>query len=286
MKYAFVRENHRRWPVGVMCRVLLVSRSGYYGWRNRPASRRRQRREALVAKIRIAHQENRQLYGSPRIHRALLIDGESVSRNTVAKLMREANIRAKQRRRFVPRTTDSTHQKPVAGNILDRDFTASEPDRKWAADITYVPTDQGWLYVAAVLDVYSRKIVGWSMADHMQTDLASDALKMAIARRNPQKGLLHHSDRGVQYASDDYLYLLESQNMMPSMSGKGDCWDNAAMESFWSTLKTELVHHERYATHEQARASIFEYIEVFYNRKRLHSSLGYVSPETFEASLN
>jgi putative transposase len=150
VKYAFVKEHHQRWPVGVMCRVLLVSRSGYYGWRNRPASRRRRRQEELLAKIRIAHQENRELYGSPRVCRVLRIEGELVSRNTVARLMREANIRAKQRRRFVPRTTDSTHQKPVAGNLLDRDFTASEPDRKWVADITYVPTDQGWLYVAAV----------------------------------------------------------------------------------------------------------------------------------------
>jgi len=223
VKYAFVRENHRRWPVGVMCRVLLVSRSGYYGWRNRPASRRRQRREALVAKIRIAHQENRQLYGSPRIHRALLIDGESVSRNTVAKLMREANIRAKQRRRFVPRTTDSAHQKPVAGNILDRDFTASKPDRKWAADITYVPTDQGWLYVAAILDVHSRKIVGWSMADHMESELVIDALRMALHHRQPGEGLLHHSDRGVQYASDDYQHLLAIHDITVSMSGRGDC---------------------------------------------------------------
>ena len=283
MKYGFVRENHQRWPVGVMCRVLKVSRSGYYGWRKRPASRRQQRHEALVAKIRIAHQENRQLYGSPRIHRALLIDGELVSRNTVAKLMREAKIRAKQRRRFVPRTTDSTHQKPVAGNILDRDFTASEPDRKWAADITYVPTDQGWLYVAAVLDVYSRKIVGWSMADHMESELVIDALRMALHHRRPDEGLLHHSDRGVQYASDDYQHLLASQDITVSMSGRGDCWDNAMMESLWATLKTELIHLQSYATRGEARQSIFEYIEVFYNRKRLHSSLGYVSPESFEA---
>jgi transposase InsO family protein len=237
-----------------------------------------------VAKIRIAHQENRQLYGSPRIHRALLIDGESVSRNTVAKLMREANIRAKQRRQFVPRTTDSAHQKPVAGNILDRDFTASKPDRKWAADITYVPTDQGWLYVAAILDVHSRKIVGWSMADHMESELVIDALRMALHHRQPGEGLLHHSDRGVQYASDDYQHLLAIHDITVSMSGRGDCWDNAMMESFWATLKTELIHLQSYATRGEARQSIFEYIEVFYNRKRLHSSLGYVSPESFEAA--
>jgi len=284
VKYAFVQEYHRRWPVGVMCRVLLVSRSGYYGWRKRPPSRRQQRHKALVAKIRIAHQENRQLYGSPRVHRALLIDGESVSRNTVAKLMREANIRAKRRRRFVPRTTDSTHQQPVARNILDRDFTVSEPNRKWAVDITYVPTDQGWLYLAAVLDLYSRKIVGWSMADHMESQLVIDALQMALHHRRPGEGLLHHSDRGVQYASDDYQHLLARHEITASMSGRGDCYDNAMMESFWATLKSELIHLQRFATRSEARSSIFEYIEVFYNRKRLHSSLGYVSPEVFEAA--
>jgi len=186
----------------------------------------------------------------------------------------------------VPRTTDANHACPVAGNVLDRQFSAELPNQKWAADITYIPTDEGWLYLAGVIDLCSRKIVGWSMADHMRTDLVSQALRMAIVHRRPGRGLLHHSDRGVQYASEDYRYLLQSHGMEPSMSGKGDCWDNACAESFWSTLKSELVHHERYATREQARQSIFEYIEVFYNRKRLHSSIGYQSPEAFEASLN
>src|SRR5438874_9358788 len=190
--------------------------------------------------------------------------------------MRRAKIRAKSRRRYVPRTTDSRHQKPVARNLLDRDFTAPGPDRKWVADITYVPTGEGWLYLAAVLDCFSRRIVGWSMADHLETDLVADALRMALARRRPEKGLLHHSDRGVQYASDDYQQLLSRHGIAVSMSGRGDCWDNAMMESFWATLKTELVHAQHYATREQARASIFEYIEMFYNRRRLHSSLGYV----------
>jgi transposase InsO family protein len=284
MKYAFVREHRRRWPVGVICRVLRVSRSGFYGWSTRGPSRRARRREHLLSKIRRAHRENRELYGSPRVHRALLIDGESVSRNTVAKLMRQAKIRAKSRRRFVPRTTESTHDKAVADNLLDRNFTAAAPDRKWVADITYVPTDEGWLYLAAVLDCFSRRIVGWSMADHLETDLVADALRMALARRQPRTGLLHHSDRGVQYASDDYQHLLASHGITVSMSGRGDCWDNAMMESFWATLKTELVHQRQYTTREQARASIFEYVEVFYNRKRLHSSIGYVSPETFEAA--
>jgi transposase InsO family protein len=174
----------------------------------------------------------------------------------------------------------------VARNVLDRQFTADLPDRKWAVDITYIPTLEGWMYLAGVIDLCSRKIVGWSMAGHMQSELVADALKMAIARRSPAAGLLHHSDRGVQYAAEDYQQLLQSRGMKASMSGRGDCWDNAPMESFRGTLKTELVHHEQYATRNQARQSIFEYIEVFHNRKRLHSALGYQSPETFEASLN
>ena len=170
--------------------------------------------------------------------------------------------------------------------MLIRRFDVTSSEAAWCADITYIPTDEGWLYLAGVIDLCSRKIVGWSMADHMRVDLVSDALKMALVQRSPREGLLHHSDRGVQYASDDYMHLLQSHNIEASMSGKGDCWDNAVMESFWATLKTELVNHEHYATREQARASIFEYIEVFYNRKRLHSSLEYKSPEAFEASLN
>lgn len=285
MKFAFVRDHRKRWRISVMCRVLKVARSGFYAWCKRPVSARAKRNEQLLAKIRQAHRENRELYGSPRVHRALLIDGEVVSRNTVAKLMRQAKIRAKSRRRFVPRTTNSVHQKPVADNKLNRDFAASTPNQKWLADITYVPTEQGWLYLSAVLDVFSRKIVGWSMADHLETDLPADALKMALLRRGPrQDHLLHHSDRGVQYASDQYQHLLRQQEIEVSMSNKGDCWDNAMMESFFATLKTELVHHENYVTHDQARQSIFEYIEVFYNRKRLHSSLGYISPESFEAA--
>jgi len=285
VKYAFVREHRRRWPVGVMCRVLLVSRSGYYGWHKRAPSRRQRRHAELLAKIRIVHLANRELYGSPRVHRALLIDGEMVSRNTVAKLMRSARIRAKSKRRFIPRTTDSAHQQPLAENKLARDFDAPAANRKWLADITYVPTDQGWLYLAAVLDCYSRKIVGWSMADHLQTDLAADALTMALLQRDPQpRDLLHHSDRGVQYASDEYQHLLSQHGIAASMSGRGNCYDNAMMESFFATLKNELVHQHSYATRAQAKQSIFEYIEVFYNRQRLHSSLNYQSPESFEAA--
>jgi transposase InsO family protein len=233
------------------------------------------------------------VYGSPRLRAALVAAGERVSENTVAKVMRARGIRAKGRKRFVPRTTDSAHASPVADNALARDFAADAPDRKWAADITYVPTGEGWLYVAGVLDLCTRRLVGWAMADHMETGLVADALRMALARRRrrrrrPEAGgqLLHHSDRGSQYASDDYQRLLAAGGIACSMSGKGDCWDNAPMESFWATLKTELVNHEHYATRARAAASIFEYVEVFYNRKRLHSALGYVSPEQFEASLN
>ena len=286
MKFAFIDEHLSDLPLEVVCDVLAVSRSGYYAWRDRPASSHNQRRAELAAKIHSVHADNRRVYGSPRIFQALVAQGEQVCENTVAKVMRLEGLRAKVKRKFVPRTTDSAHAQPIAPNVLDRQFQAEAPNRKWAGDITYIPTDEGWLYLAGVIDLHSRRIVGWSMADHMQTDLVADALGMAIARRRPGPGLLHHSDRGVQYASDAYQSLLQDHRMDVSMSGKGDCWDNAVMESFWATLKTELVHHEQYATRQQARQSIFEYIEVFYNRQRMHSSLGYVSPEAFEASRN
>jgi putative transposase len=286
VKFAFIKEHLGAFEIEVVCEVLEVSRSGYYAWRRRPKSARARRREELAVLVKQAHEQNRRVYGSPRVCQVLRLGGQSVCENTVANIMKELDIRAKSKKKFVPRTTDSRHQQPVAPNRLDRQFNAPVPNQKWAVDITYIPTDQGWLYLAGVMDLCSRRIVGWSMADHMRVELVSDALEMAIARRCPTKGLLHHSDRGVQYSSEDYMHLLKSFSMEPSMSAKGDCWDNAAMESFWATLKTELVNHEHYANHDQARASIFEYIEVFYNRKRLHSSLGYQSPEAFEASLN
>jgi len=287
VKFAFIKQHLAgEFPVDVCCDVLGVSRSGYYAWSRRPPSARAERRAELAAKIQLVHEENRRVYGSPRVCRALGARGERVCENTVAGIMRERQIRAKTRRTFVPKTTDSRHQQPLADNVLARQFDAPRPDRKWAVDITYVPTGEGWLYLAGVIDLCSRRVVGWSMADHMRVELVSDALAMAVARREPPPGLLHHSDRGSQYASEDYQHLLRSHGMEASMSGRGDCWDNAVMESFWATLKAELVNHERYATREQARRSIFEYIEVFYNRQRLHSSLGYVSPETFEANLN
>lgn len=287
MKFRFIREHlSGRFPVDACCEVLEVSRSGYYAWHDRPDSARAKRRKDLAAKVKAVHEANRKVYGSPRVCAALRASGERACENTVAKVMRESGIRAKSKRKYVPRTTDSAHRRPVAENRLAREFDAPLPDRKWAADVTYVPTGEGWLYLAGVIDLCSRKVVGWSMAEHMRTDLAADALGMALARRSPGGGLLHHSDRGVQYASEDYQHLLRSHGIECSMSGKGDCYDNAVMESFWGTLKTELVNHERYQTREQARASIFEYVEVFYNRHRLHSSLGYKSPEQFERGLN
>ena len=286
MRYAFVKEHASTWAVATICRVLAVTRSGYYAWLVRKPSARQVRQETLVTQIRRVHLEHRCVYGSPRVHRVLKGQGECVCRNTVARLMRKAQIRPRTRRTFVPKTTDSKHGNPIAPNRLERDFGASAPNQKWAADITYIATAQGWLYLAGVLDCHSRKVVGWSMAESMPTDLISDALKMALLQRERKGELLHHSDRGCQYTSESYRRLLEKSGITASMSGKGDCYDNAMMESFWATLKTELVHHQHYQNHEQARASIFEYIEVFYNRKRLHSALGYQSPETFEASQN
>jgi putative transposase len=284
VKFAFIAAHLTEFPLQVCCDVLEVGRAGFYAWRGRPPSNRAKRRAELAEKIRAVHEDNRQVYGSPRIYQVLKTQGVSVCENQVAKIMKQQQIKAKTRRRFVPRTTDSAHQQPVAKNLLERKFVAEEPDRKWVADITYIPTGEGWLYLAGVLDLCSRRIVGWSMTPHMKVDLVAKALQMAIEQRDPEDGLLHHSDRGVQYASEDYQYLLQSHGMLVSMSGSGDCWDNAAMESFWSTLKGELVDQTHYETRAQAQQSIFEYIEVFYNRKRLHSSIGYRSPESFEAS--
>jgi transposase InsO family protein len=286
MKFAWIKAHQGQFPVTPMCRALSVSRSGFYAWLERPPSARAVRQTALVAQIDAVHRGSRQIYGSPRVHRELLEQGERVSENTVSRLMRLNRIRSKIARRFVPHTTDANHPYPVAENLLNRDFAAVAPNRKWVTDITYVETREGWLYVAAVLDLFSRKIVGWSMAEHMRTDLVADALKMALLRRKPHAGLLHHSDRGVQYASAGYQDLLAQNKCVCSMSRSGNCYDNAAMESFWGTLKTELVYRQVFASRAQAQTAIFEYIEVFYNRKRTHSSLNYKSPEAFEAALN
>jgi len=285
VRFAFVRDHQGEFPADLLCEVLGVSRSGYYAWRDRPPSPGAVRRECLAGQIREAHGEARSVYGSPRVHRELVARGIACCENTVAKLMREHGIRSKARRRFVAKTTDSRHGNPVAENVLAREFYPDQPDTAWAADITYVPTAEGWLYLAVVIDLCSRKVVGWATADHLRADLTVGALRMALTHRGPACGLLHHSDRGVQYTSAAYRSLLAEHGIEPSMSRKGNCWDNAVAESFFSTPKRELTHHERYAGHEEARRSLFEYIEVFYNRRRRHSTLGYRSPAEFEARL-
>jgi putative transposase len=286
MRFQWIEQHGKEFEVRMMCRMLQVSRSGYYAWRDRPVSGRRARQEQLTERIREIHAGSRRTYGSPRVHAELLDRDVKVCLNTVAKLMKQAQIRAKTRRRFVVRTTDSGHAYEVFPNRLDRRFDAQGPNQKWCCDITYVPTQEGFLYLAAVMDLYSRKIVGWSMADHLRTELCLNALEMALAARTPDAGLLHHSDRGVQYASDQYRQRLESNGIQISMSRSGDCYDNAVMESFFHTLKIELIYQQDYATQEQARQSIFEYIECWYNRRRRHSAIGYQSPDAFEAASN
>jgi transposase InsO family protein len=269
-----------------MCEVLQVSRAGYYAFDKRPPSHRQQRRAQLEGEIRRAHMDSRKLYGSPRIHRQLLAGGIKVSLNTVAKVMRQRQIRSKIHKKFKPRTTDSSHGLAVADNLLDRRFHWKRPNQAWCCDITYIHTAQGVLYLAAVLDLCSRKIVGWSMADHMKASLCVEALEMALLRRKVPPGLICHSDRGRQYASEDYQRLLNKHQLVCSMSNIGDCYDNAPAESLWGTIKTEEVYQRRYATRAEAQLAIFEFIEVFYNRRRLHSAIGYQSPEAFEAGLN
>jgi len=281
MIFSFIEQHRDIWPVTVMCQTLDVSPAGFYAWRRRPPSDQQQRRDTLVVEIRAVHAEVKERYGSPRIHAELQARGVECCVNTVAKLMHDNDLRSKTARKF-RNTTDSNHSLPVADNVLDRQFDPSGPNEKWVADITYIPTREGWLYLAVVEDLYSRMVVGWSMADHMESRLVVDALEMAVQRRWPEEGLLAHSDRGSQYASDHYQRLLGRHGIQCSMSGVGQCWDNAPMESFFASLKKELVHHEDYQTRAEARTSIVEYIEVFYNPKRRHSTLGYKSPVEFE----
>ena len=272
--------------MSLMCRMLNVTRSGYYAWRDRPASARAQRRAAVTGRIEEIFDASGGTYGSPRVAVELKDQGLAVCANTVARYMRAAGIAVTPAKRFQPRTTDSDHPHPIAPNVLNRDFTATAPDRKWACDLTYVWTDEGWLYLSVVLDLFSRKVVGWSMSDDLKAQGVAAALQMAIARRKPGAGLLHHSDRGVQYACIDYRELLARHGIVASMSRLGNCYDNAVAESFFNTLKTERVHRTRYRTRAEARASMFQWIECWYNRRRRHSSLGHVSPEAFEAQIN
>ena len=282
MRYACIRRHEGgSYAVALMCRVLDVSRSGYYASRGRGESARVVKDHELALAIRAAHERSRGSYGSPRVHQELRANGVRCGRKRVARLMKETGIRAKTSRRFRV-TTNSNHAYPVAPNILNRQFTVEAPDQVWAGDITYIPTREGWLYLAVVLDLYSRMVVGWSMSHTMERRLTLDALSAALRNRTPGHGLLHHSDRGSQFASSDYREKLKENGIECSMSRKGDCWDNAVAESFFATLKRELVQGADWKTREEARASIFEYIEVWYNRERRHSSIGYLSPVNYE----
>jgi transposase InsO family protein len=282
VRFRFIEQHARTWPVRLMCRVLEVSPSGYYAWRSRPESARDVANRHLLADVQRVHVHHHGRYGSPRMHAALRAEGHTASRGRVERLMRRHGIRAVAGRRFRPCTTDSRHPLPIAANRLQQQFSAAAPNRIWLADITYIPTGEGWLYLAAVLDLATRKIVGWSMRDHMRTELALAALMMAIQRQRPGRELMHHSDRGSQYAAEAYAQQLAAVGAAPSMSRPGCCYDNAPMESFFHTLKVELVHQQRWATREDAKRGLFAYIEGYYNRQRIHSALGYLTPEQAE----
>ena len=281
MKYAFIAAHEKEFPIRLLCHVLEVSESGYYAWRKRAPSERKRTDEELGKRIEDAYQKNRQVYGSPRIYAELKEQGVHCGRKRVARLMRERDINAKSKRRKI-KTTDSRHDNPVAPNILDRDFTADAPNTKWVSDITGIETSEGWLYLAAIVDIYSRFVVGWAMGKERDEQLITNAAVMALSRRRPGAGLLHHSDRGSQYTSQGYQDLLKEHGIEISMSKKGDCYDNALMESFFGTFKEACVERHTLKTRSEARQVIFEYLEVFYNRQRKHSSLGYVSPANYQ----
>jgi len=282
MKYQFMEEHQETCKAKSMCEVLKVSRSGYYAWRTRQPSTRQKDNEELLGHIREVHTQNRRLYGSPRITVALKEQGLRCGKNRVARIMRDYSIWAEVKKRRFRRTTDSRHNYALAANLL---IAPSQTEGIWVSDITFVPTSEGWLYVAVVMNLKSRKIIGLSMSDKLSQELASAALRDAVGRQSPPEGLIHHSDRGRQYASYAYQELLREYRITPSMGRSGNCYDNAYVESFFGTLKTELVHGERYRSRLEARLSIFEYVEVFYNRQRRHSALGYRSPEQYEKLL-
>ena len=289
MRFEFIRAEKANHDVALLCRTLDVSRQGFYSWLGRKPCQRKLTDEVLRRSIRREFADSGARYGSPRVHKALGAQGQSTSRKRVARLMRQDGLIARHRRRFI-HTTDSRHGFAVAPNLVNRDFAPDGPNRVWATDITYIRTMRGWFYLAVVLDLFSRKVVGWSMQPYMDRRLVLAALDMAIEARRPAPGtLVHHSDRGVQYACDEYRRALADAEISPSMSRKGNCWDNAPVESFFSTLKHELVYRTSFASHDAARAALFQYIEGFYNRRRLHSSLGYLSPVEYErraAALN
>jgi putative transposase len=281
MRYHFIQAEKAQYPVEVLCRVMAVARSGFYAWCHRPASRRAQQNQVLLAQIQDHHRNSDGSYGSPRIHRDLRGQGLQVGRHRVARLMRLHGIRGVCRRRapYRQRTESPT---VLAANVLQREFTATQPNQKWAGDITYVATREGWLYVAVLVDLYSRRIVGWAMAERVTTELTMTALTMALQQRRVEGDLLHHSDRGSQYAALLYQQQLTVQGIQCSMSRPGNCWDNAVVESFFASLKTELIYRRRFHTRQEAQSAIFTYVEGFYNRRRRHSTLGYLSPVEFE----
>ena len=282
MRYGFIARHRSIWPVRPMCRMLEVSHGGFYDWLDRGASRRALEAERLTGLIRSSFEQSDRTYGSPRVWRDLHEWGERVSENRVARLMGRAGLRARFKRRRQPTDSGARLEHTIAPNVLDRQFEATEPNQKWVADFTYIWTAEGWLFVAVVLDLFSRRAVGWSMSSQMTAKLVMDALLMAIWRRGWPGELLHHSDQGSQYTAEEFQRLLAEHGIRCSMSRRGDCWDNAAMESFFSTLKIERVNRSRYHSRDEARADIFDYIERFYNSRRRHSTLGQISPMEFE----
>jgi len=281
MRYQFIEDHRDEFPVTRMCKVLKVSSSGYYAWRKRPVSAREMANQQLLEKIEVVHTESNETYGSPRVYHELKAQGVACSENRVARLMRLHHIRAKQTKRYKV-TTRRNQAHSVAPNLLKRNFVAHRPDQIWLADITYIPTLEGWLYLATILDLYTRRIVGWAMSHRMTSGLTISALEMAISQRHPDPGLIHHSDQGSQYTDGTYQALLKDHGIRASMNGVGSWYDNAPMESFFGTLKCELVHHCAYHTRDEAKADLFFYIEAFYNRRRLHSALDYLSPQAYE----
>ena len=282
-KYEFIKSYGPEYGVERMCTVLDVSRGRYYQWVKEPVGEREKANQDLVEKIRKIHEKSKQTYGSPRIIAELIKQGINCGHNRVVRLMRENGIKAKMKRRF-KNTTDSNHKYPIADNILNRDFTAAARDKKWVSDITYVWTMAGWLYLCTVIDLYSRKVVGWSMDDNMETSLVLNALDMACLNRNPEPGLIFHSDRGSQYASNEFRKEMKNKGFIQSMSRRGNCWDNAVAESFFHSIKTEELYFNKFYNKNEAKSCIFEYIELKYNRMRSHSYLGYLSPHQFELS--
>jgi putative transposase len=281
MRFQFIEDHRDEFPVRLMCKVLEVSTSGYYAWRGRPPSKREMANRGLTAKIKEEFENSGETYGSPRIYQVMRKLGLMCSQNRVARLMRAADLKAKQTRRYRS-TTKRNKADRVAPNRLQRDFSATAPNRKWVTDITYIATQEGWLYLAVIMDLFSRRIVGWAMSKRMTSALTLRALDMAIRRCRPESGLIHHSDQGSQYTDSEYQAVLAGHSIVASMNGVGTWYDNAPMESFFGTLKSELVHHRAYRTRAEASPDLFYYIEAWYNRRRLHSALGYESPATYE----